>query len=119
MPEYIIRRTSEWDREISPCEGAIKKKRPQWDIRTFKTPEEHDKRLSDNPPWLSVGTEHCILKNPRGIARRLEDQTVWVVEADSIEELYNRYGTLVISNQWSLHPDKSEICVEIYDDYRE
>lgn len=120
MTIYRITRTTTWDDK--PCDEAFEGMRPHWDHRTFKTPEEYDRKLvGTNPhcptkPWLEEGTEHGTWDG--GIKRRMEDRKVWLIEAESIEELFERYGTLVVQNSYGAGPD-SELEVEIYDGYRE
>jgi hypothetical protein len=119
MNIYRISRTSSWGEK--PCEEAFEGMRPCWDYRTFKTPEEHDRKLvgfgfNKTKPWLEEGVEHGTWEG--GIKRRLDDVKVWLIEAESIDELFDRYGTLVVQSSWSAG-ETNELEVEIYDDYRE
>jgi len=122
MKTYLIKRTSVWDGK--PCDEAFEGTRPYWDYRTFETPEEHDRKLCgvnalgcETKPWLEEGTDHGTWQG--GIFRKLKDRKVWLVEAESIEELFERYGNIVVQRPYGHHHDDAEIEIEIYDDYRE
>jgi len=125
MTTYLITRTSHWgtpddedeERRAPPVPEAFAITRPHWDTRTFKSEAEHDARM--NEKWRARGTDHEQLEG--GITRRLEDRRVWAVEAESIEELFRRYGTLVIDYEMFGHPKRGQemLSVEVYDGYRE
>ena len=119
MKEYRITRTSTYDEK--PCENAYAKVIPSWDKRTFKSPEEFDARAIKckwfDGPWFDFGTEHGV--NEDGIYRRRgEDETVWYIQAESVEDLCREYGSLIVG--YFSDPLGNEYClVEIYDIYRE
>lgn len=119
---FQVRRTSTSYDETPPCVEAVKGTIPYWDVRTFKSPEEHDAKLG-KPYWADVGTEHQLVYGPRGgvqgIKRRKGDHEAWFVEFDSLAGLmafYEKYGDLVLTTSWE---DKETPMLEIYDDYRE
>jgi hypothetical protein len=103
-----------------PCEEAVRTWAPVWDVRTSRSPEEHDALMAERwheppPPWLSVGTEHCVMD--RGIARRMRDREAWVIDLrtlDALLDFVGRYGDVVIDRRFRSLPR-----IEIYDDYRE
>lgn len=115
--KFIISRTSEWG-DSSPCAEA--KEETIWITEDNKCSsfEEHDRIYSNRTPWLSVGKNHRISSN--GHIQRDVEQTEWVVDINSIEdllELSKKYGELIISTQ--LYPWKIAPYIEIYDAYRE
>lgn len=115
--KFIISRTSEWG-DSSPCAEA--KKETIWITEDNKCPsfEEYNRAYSDRTPWLSVGKNHRISSN--GHIQRDVEQTEWVVDINSIEdllELSKKYGELIIYTQ--LFPGEIAPYIEIYDDYRE
>lgn len=109
--KFQVSRTSQFDSDVPPCEGATREMVPNYDVRTFKTFKEYDDRLAAfDGSWLSRGTEHKVLEN--SISRRLHDVEVWTVTLTSLEQLMDfvgKYGTCVLG----------EGDIEIYDDYRE
>lgn len=118
---FAITRTSVHSDDGAPCPEAIKGTLPYWDVRTFKSPEEHDAKLKER--WLDRGTEHQIVYGPRGgvqgIKRRMDDRTAWFLDFDSLEALMafrEKHGDLIVTGAFGNyeHP-----CIEIYDDYRE
>jgi hypothetical protein len=118
---FEIRRTS--DRDSKPCPEAVPGKVDYWDIRTFKSPEEHDAKLTNDRPWHARGTDHQVVHGPRGgvqgIKRKLGQQDTWFIEFDDLAALvafFEKYGDLVITTSWA---DKETPMVEIYDGWRE
>lgn len=106
--KLIVKRTSMYASR-KPCKEAKHGKIMSVDRRTFKTPEEHDKKLGA-PFWLERGTNHRIEHG--GIARDTGLEDCWYVEfpdLDALMKFIEKYGECVISS------DK----IEIYDDYRE
>jgi len=111
---FEVTRTSLWDRDIAPCKGATQEDCIRVDLRTFKTPEEYQKRLGQD--WFADGTNHRKVYG--GIARDFPDKA-WFVTIDTLEELmkfYKKHGNLVIEPSWR---GTSETKIEIYDGYRE
>ena len=100
-------------------------KAPSWDVRTFKSPEEHDARFPGDP-WFSRGTQHEIVRGPRGesqgIRRRMEDQDGWAIDIDTLDDLWQlvrREGEIIIKGlDGRLVPD-DQAALEIYDTWRE
>lgn len=116
---FAVTRTSVSDEDVQPCKEAVRGEIRNIDRRTFKSAEEHDKRLSRNgqDTWLSRGTNHR--KDGSGIARDLDPVSAWYVEIDSLEALikfYGKYGDLVLRPAWQ---DNETPTIEIYDGYRE
>lgn len=115
--KFTISRTSNWDNE-NPCEEATPYEVIRVDVRTFKTPEEFDKKLAYREgKWLEKGTNHRVINGC--IARDVGTERCWAIEVNSLEDLialYHKYGSLVIeTNMW----DRETPNIEIYDDYRE
>lgn len=118
--KFIITRTSEWGNS-SPCVEAKREQAVKTETRTFRSPEEFDKkRAAIEGTWLSVGTNHCIGRNGY-ICRDIGIENVWTIDINSIEELANlsqKYGEIIISDCRLTSEDKYP-TLEIYDDYRE
>ena len=124
---FIVERTSVYGGR-KPCGEAVPGMVQSWDARTFKSPDEYDEKFGGatgpmGGPWLSKGTDHEIIRGPRGgatgIRRRLADKAAWFVDIESLEELVafvNRHGDVVIGEHWMGDP---HLRIEIYDGYRE
>jgi hypothetical protein len=126
--KFIVSRTSAESAQYAkepPCEGAILTMVESWDVRTFKSPEEHDESLSKYPrfvPWFEKGAEHKVLLDedgePCGIARRWDDKPAWEIEIadlDALLKFAEEYGELIVGpHRFDARPE-----IEIYDDYRE
>lgn len=118
--KFIILRTSEWGNS-SPCAEAKEDQVVRTETRSFRSPEDFDKKLAKREgSWLSVGTNHRIGENGY-ICRNREMMDVWTIEINSIEELValsRKYGEIIIADHYldinDMHP-----TLEIYDDYRE
>lgn len=117
--KFVVRRTSEWDDEVSPCKEAKRDSVVRVETRTCLSPEEFDKRFAKQEgKWFSVGTNHRV--NEKGLIVRdngLID--VWSIELNSLEELVDfvdKYGEIVVGVDWHNQDYKA---IEIYDDYRE
>ncbi len=126
MARFYVRRTSDYGGGAQPIPGAIRTKVPVWDVRTFKSPEEHDARFPGTP-WLSRGTEHAVIRGPRGgatgIRRRVEDSEGWSIELPDLEALIalvRNTGDIVVKSLdgRTNFPDEP-IELEIYDTWRE
>lgn len=117
--KFIVRRTSIWDKEKSPCEDAKRDSIVRVETRTLYTPEEFDERYAHREgKWLSVGTNHRV--NKEGYITRDNGMIdVWSVEINTLEELTEfcgKYGSIVIEDcMWN----ETYKEIEIYDDYRE
>lgn len=124
---FRVHRTSVWSDETPPCEEATRTMCKRFDVRTCKSFEEFDERLGREQPWTSRGTEHKVLRGPRGgatgISRRLEDEPAWTVTLDlmGLLKFSQKYGDLVLSTSpaESDNPEDYMPSIEIYDDYRE
>lgn len=117
--KFVVRRTSEWNDKVSPCEEAKRDSIVRVETRACLSPEEFDERFAKREgKWLSVGTNHRV--NEKGwIVRDNGLIDVWSVEVNTLDELvefYNKYGRLVIEDcMWN----EAYKEIEIYDDYRE
>lgn len=115
--KFFISRTSVWNSDKQPCEGAVLEQVDCWDQRGFKTPEEHDERLRER--WFDRGSDHGI--NSVGIYRKVEPKQEWVIESDSLESLLLSLNERVIIEILDDLDQKSnpeiKFAVEIYDDY--
>lgn len=117
--KFIVRRTSIWNEEESPCEEAKRDSIPYVESYGFRTPEEYDKsnHMKREGSWLSVGTNHRLNKDGH-ITRDKGIQDVWSIEINSIEELIefvNKYGEIVVQDAFCSEYKE----IEIYDDWRE
>ncbi len=124
---FYVRRTSNGygDGGPPPIPEAIPAKVPRWDVRTFKSPEEFDARFGQEP-WLSRGTDHRVLRGPRGgstgICRRMGDEDGWIVEIDSLAALLvlvDKYGDLVLTHVDNRGAPDDPYQLEVYDSWRE
>lgn len=113
--EYIVTRTSGWNEK--PCENAFMGTCEMWQTRTC-TEEEFNERFSSGEGlWRSKGTNHHI-NNEGFVVRKLEDQEVWKIKIDTLEDLNEfkmQEGELILSYDSSA----KSLKIEIYDDYRE
>ena len=103
-----------------PFKDCIPIKLTRVETRSFRTPEEFDKKFSDREgKWLNSGTNHRV--NTRGfITRDMGCEDAWGIEINSIEELMDfqeAVGEELVLNT-SLIDNKTP-RIEIYDDYRE
>lgn len=116
---FQVTRTSLWDDDIPPCDEAFKIKLTLLDIRTFRSPEEHDRKCAKHTgSWLSMGTNHRYDSDGH-IMRDLGEVEKWGVEINSLDELMEfqkKYCRLILQIS---HIDSTTPCIEIYDDYRE
>ena len=128
MPKFAVRRTSAHraDDEEQPVKGAVREACLWVDRRTFKTPEEHDRRGMPTP-WASKGKNHRLTDD--GIERDF-DHEAWFIDIPDIEELMTlakREGELVVSPSEGHASDVGRAArpvanfptIEIYDDWRE
>jgi hypothetical protein len=107
------------DGEECPVKGAVLGTRETWDVRTFKSAEEHDAKII-RERWLARGTEHQTVYGPRGgvqgIKRRLGDVRAWFIRLDTLDDLMafiREHGEVVMG-----YEDGTQF-IEIYDNYRE
>ena len=118
--KFIIRRTSVWGNS-SPCAEAKEDQVVGIETRTFRTPEEFDKRFAAREgAWLSVGNNHRIGRDCY-ICRDRDMMNVWTIEVNSIEELValsRKYGEIIVADHYLSSNDEYP-TLEIYDDYRE
>lgn len=116
--EFIILRTSTWDKE-APCEGVRRKTIDQVEVRTLPDAEEFDKKFGPREgSWMSKGVAHGV--TDRGyIKRTLPNKLkVWVMDFEDLGELMefvSTHGDVVVSKC----PDHGTASLEIYDNYRE
>lgn len=115
---FQITRTSMWDDE-KPHEKCMPITLINVDQRTFKSPEEYDKRLAKmDGNWFSKGSNHRITE--KGIARDMGPYPAWGIEINSLEELMNFKE--IVGEELILctsYTDYTTPMIEIYDDYRE
>lgn len=118
--KFIIKRTS-GRANSSPCVEAKEEQVVGIETRTFRTPEEFDKRFAAREgAWLSVGTNHRIGRDGY-ICRDRDMMNVWTIEVNSIEELValsRKYGEIIVADHYLSSNDEYP-TIEIYDDYRE
>ena len=118
--KFIIKRTSGRGNS-SPCVEAKEEQVVETETRTFRTPEEFDKRFAAREgAWLSVGTNHRIGRDGY-ICRDRDMMNVWTIEVNSIEELValsRKYGEIIVADHYLSSNDEYP-TLEIYDDYRE
>ena len=118
--KFVIRRTSGRGNS-SPCAEAKEEQVVGIETRTFRTPEEFDKRFAAREgAWLSVGANHRIGRDGY-ICRDRDMMNVWTIEVNSIEELValsRKYGEIIVADHYLSSNDEYP-TLEIYDDYRE
>ena len=116
---FQVIRTSNWSDE-KPFEDCIPIKLTKVETRTFRTPEEFDKKFSEcEGKWIEKGTNHRV--DARGyITRDRELVNEWGIEINSLEELIKFQEAvreeLILGTS---RIDNKTPCIEIYDDYRE
>lgn len=123
--QFIITRTSDCglDPGPAPCEGCERGTYDYWDVRTFKSPEEYNAKLGSRELWHERGSDHQIVRGPRGgalgIKRNMGPRPAWFLDISSLDQLmdlYAKHGALVIKTAYR---SDSLPELEIYDDYRE
>ena len=116
---FQVVRTSNRD-DKKPFEDCIPIKLTKVETRTFRTPEEFDKKFSEcEGKWIEKGTNHRV--DARGyITRDRELVNEWGIEINSLEELMKFQEAvreeLILGTS---RIDNKTPCIEIYDDYRE
>ncbi len=115
--KFLITRTSDWGDE-KPCEGVVKKRYDDIEIRTLKSVEAFDKKFgSREGGWLSKGENHTINKDGYIQRTHKNKQEGWFIEIKSLEDLMkfkDAMGCEIIVSKKSLINK-----IEIYDGYRE
>jgi len=113
--KFIISKTSLWDDEIAPCNGAKKEDLTYLDYRTVKTLEEARKHKGINTPksWFAEGRNH---RKETGMVVRDLERKFWTIEIDDIMEFFEKHGDLVICTS---NCKEYPIEIEIYDSWRE
>jgi len=121
--KFYITRASCFGRR--PCKEAVKESCIRMDYRTFRTAEEHDKKLcaigSLTKPWLKEGMSHSTWKHQGKtcICREFKN-TGWFVSFKNMEEFLaftEKYGEVIVHYKCS--DAKGHPSIEIYDTYRE
>ena len=114
---FVISRTSIWNCEEKPCDGAFIKELTYLNFRAVKTLKEAEKY-----PWFDDWYNHGINhreENGMIVCNAKKKRGVWCMEVGSLNELvalYDKCGDIVITDaQYKEVP----IGIEIYDDYRE
>jgi len=131
--KYIITKTSysdddyarlhngspDWASDPSPHPDAVQFHFEYWDLRTFKTPEEHDAKLGYlGNRWQDRGTQHTTWSG--GIKRRLSDTVLWVLDIPDLTTFVKVHGRIVLSPpDTERHGPNALFEVEIYNTYRE
>jgi hypothetical protein len=112
--KFAIRRTSEWEDRISPCEGAVQLPYIRIDERTVNDPMKN-KYIGED--WYKEGTNHRV---ENGHIKRDFEEKCWFIEIETLEDLMNlrnREGQPLIIDSSNNNPNIPQI--EIYDNYRE
>lgn len=105
-----------------PHKDAKKRIRARIEQRTFKTIEEHDAQFPKKP-WLDTGAEHGI--NKTGIYRTNGVIEYWILEAPNLETLIRQLlsevneDTGLTDTELIIRTFDNNICIEIYDTWRE
>ena len=117
MTKFRIKRTTLWDDEVCPIEGAVREKCDSIERRTC-TEAEFDRKFSAREGlWRSKGVNHSTYQDGKYIQRIHPDAAVkWFIEISSLDDLRKLEeaggSELIIS-----FDDQPKI--EIYDGYRE
>jgi hypothetical protein len=116
--KYYITKTGCWD-NVRPCEDAIRVDVPYWQTRTLTEKAFNVKFKGREGLWRDSGRHHGVCNNGKWIFRQLGTMIAWQVEAESIDELYERYGQLVVTDREGSNPLNPDMEIEIYRGYRE
>jgi len=112
--KYIIRRTSIWDPDVKPIDGAIKEQVHYFDFRASHI--EDDK---DSFAWKQFN-ETCrdIVKVQNGNYRGIQKNptNVWVLEINDLNKFVEKNGEIILNAGYN---EEGYMSVEIYDDWRE
>lgn len=118
---FLVKRTSEPDETVPPCEEARQIPITAYDIREAASPEEIEYyRDYGVDKWYNEGGyyDHCV--NEHGRIQRSYKLHVFVVNVEDMNELVaflHKYGRMIISTDYSYGTGFPTL--EIYDDYRE
>lgn len=110
--EYRVRRTSEWNSDVPPCEGAFKKSVVRVDMRNTDDPKKIPVNKGNDGDWYTRGTNHRVENGC--ICRDMGFYDEWRIEIADILQFVKMHGTCVVEIHFDGTPS-----VEIYDDYRE
>ena len=109
---YRVRRTSIWDYEKQPCEGAVCFEIPRLDTRCCDDPKKVPAHHGTEDWWYNEGTNHQIVDGK--IVRQMGFIHRWFVVVDNLVEFIRKHEPVVMSLD-----ENGRIDIEIYDDYRE
>lgn len=116
--KFRIDRTSGYEENEAPCDGAFQDTYARVDIRTVCDPAKIYRRETQNTDWwYKEGLNHRVLNG--NIARDYPGEVGWFMNIDSLEDLLrfaDKYGELIIGRSYG---DPNLCSIEIYDTYRE
>lgn len=121
--KICVSRTSLWDNDIPPIDGAVFETLQVWDVRFANDPksvyfyggaDDWCYSAGADDWWYSVGEDHG--HDEDGNIRRKILRDVWTLEIESIEKFIRDNGTCVVNMSNTVD---GLLSFEIYDDYRE
>lgn len=112
--KICVSRTSLWDNDIPPIDGAVFETLQVWDVRFANDPKSVYFYGGADDWWYSVGEDHG--HDEDGNIRRKILQDIWTLEIESIEKFIRDNGTCVVNMSNTVD---GLLSFEIYDDYRE
>ncbi len=113
---FSISRTSIFFDDDPPCEDAVRFPCVRVDERTTDDPSKIKAHEGDTDWWTNEGRNHRI---EDGHIKRDFDGADWYVEIENLEALIafgEKYGALVLRPSFN---NNGDLCIEIYDSYRE
>lgn len=109
---YVVRRTSQWDFDQPPCDGAFRVPFVDVDVRDVDDPKKIPAYRGTDGDWYQRGTNHRVVDGR--IMRDVGVKLLWCVLIPDIRVFIETHGRCVLSVRWP-----GQLEVEIYDDYRE
>ncbi len=109
------RYNEDYDKVLSPCEGAYEADYMQVDTRSVDDPAKLGFNGKDT--WYTEGSNHRVVN---GQIKRDTPARGWFIDISSLEELLeftkkNEHSIVMSYSHW----DSDLPSIEIYDDYRE
>ena len=113
--KYIIERSSIWDEERKPCDGAVQEEVISWDIRTCSKIELMARKIVKD--WQEY--EDFLTGDNTTWCRKKEKDTVWTMDIEDLQKFAQEVDCkIIVFPQHKI--DMYEIpVVEIYDSWRE
>lgn len=109
---FRVRKTSHWDEESPPVDGAVLFETQVIDRRNVDDPKKIPAHRGTDGDWWDRGENHRVENGMicRDMGWRLE----WFIELADVMEFVRQHGQCVVSIDNDGHES-----IEVYDDYRE